>query len=379
MASLEHWSWASLPPAGVEKQIDWHERLTFGPLRGRDATIADNEAFSELWANAPEVIDDWEITTERAPDAFAQFRLQQNVQISLIADGPRLVACVAWSRRNVLVQGQRLSVTYGQALRVHREYRRQGFGDQVRRLPWGVAVTRPNATQYDLMRSQNFAVVNWWKKYDPDFFAETPQQEGEVPGVPVSVAQLPARALAADDPAIREARPADLARCAELHNRTHEGLDLFRPYTAEFLEDVLDEGFWGERPPWHTPVYAWGDYFVLEEGGRIRACAGLWDRGRDVRDRWRRVGHEEERVISDAAVLDLGYEAGAEQAMERLLGFLRARTHALGRDNLLVPLDPLPELAARLERWGPVPETRYLRWGLPDPVVERPHTDLRYW
>ena len=48
-----------------------------------------------------------------------------------------------------------------------------------------------------------------------------------------------------------------------------------------------DEHFWGERPDFYRGVYGWSDYRVLEENGRITACAGLWDRGRDVRERWR--------------------------------------------------------------------------------------------
>jgi ribosomal protein S18 acetylase RimI-like enzyme len=378
LSELRMWAWM-IPAERVDEQIAFFERLASGDLRGRVATLADNDALSQLFAESPEYIGDWEITTERGPNAFAQFRLQENVQLSVLALGHRLVACCGWSRRNVLVQGRRLCVTYGQALRVHRDFRRQGFGDQVRRLAWAGAGTRPNHTQYDIMRLQNFAVVDWWKKYTPDFFENTPQQEGRVPGIPVSVSLLPARAGEAD-PAVRSTRRADLPRCVELVNRTHAGLDLFRPYSEEFLEGALDEGFWGPRPEWFESVYGWADHHVLEEGGRVVACAGLWDRGRNQRERWRRrAGGEAERALTDAAVLDFGFEAGAEEAMARLIHALLSRTHALGRGHLLVPLDHQPALADRLAGLGPLPEQRSLRWGLVDPVVERPYTDLRYW
>ncbi len=59
----------------MRKRLDWHERLTFGYARGREATEADNDAFSDLMANLPKDVGDWEITTERGPNAFAQFRL----------------------------------------------------------------------------------------------------------------------------------------------------------------------------------------------------------------------------------------------------------------------------------------------------------------
>ena len=295
LSSLYSWTWFGLSPEQTAAQLKWYERMTTGDLRARDATYADNEEFSAMWSDSPEEIAGWEIIVERGPDAFAQFRLQQNVQIPILLLGPEIVACCGFSRRKVLIDGRPFSVQYGQALRVRRAYRRLGYGDQVRRLAMPPGMARPSVGQYDIMRSQNFAVVNWWQKYSPQFFENTPTREGSVPGLPISVSQFPADAQADDDRAIRPVRREDLAACVALINRTHAGMDLFRPYTAEFLEDVLDEGFWGERPKptgnpqmdWWKSVYGWTDYFVLEEAGRIRACGGLWDRGRDMREQWR--------------------------------------------------------------------------------------------
>jgi hypothetical protein len=116
-------------------------------------------------ANSPEEVGEWEITTERGPNAFAQFRLQENVNVLVIEHRGILVASCSFTHRNVLVAGQKFTVRYGQALRVRREYRRMGYGDQVRSLSWGVGAARPSNPQYDIMRTQNFAVVNWWEKY----------------------------------------------------------------------------------------------------------------------------------------------------------------------------------------------------------------------
>ena len=77
------------------------------------------------------------------------------------------------------------------------------------------------------------------------------------------------------------------------------------------------DGYWGAKMPeeWGRPdVYGWPDYYVLEEQGRVVACAGLWDRGRDMRDRWRhKTGGEEEKVLATADVLDFGFEPGREE------------------------------------------------------------------
>jgi GNAT superfamily N-acetyltransferase len=372
-------NWRAGDAADIERQIAWHQRLTTGDLRGREVTFGDHDAFCDLWANAPEEIGDFEVTTLRGPNGFAQFRLQERVTLQVIADGNVLVACVGWARRNVLVGGHRLSVSYGQALRVHKDYRRMGLGDAVRTLASAMHPALPVAAQYDYARAGNFAVVGWWEKYSPGFWKDIPQRAGEVPGIPLAVAQLPARPSSGPGAAVRRARREDLATCVELVNHTHDAQDLFRPYSAEWLSDRLDEGYWGERVPWFAHVYGWDDYFVLESGGRVRACAGLWDRGRDQRDHFRNKKTGEERTVSHAALMDWGFEPGGEAAMLELVDHLVGRAHALGRTFLLVPADPLPELAKRLETLGPIPETRYLRWPLKDPVITRPYTDLAYW
>ena len=234
--------------------------------------------------------------------------------------------------------------------------------------------------------SQNFAVVNWWKKFVPNTFENVPEREGAVPGIPVSVMQYSAQALA-PDAMIRPVCPDDLPRCVELINRTHAAMDLFRPYSAEYLESILDEGFWGERPrktgnaamDWWESTYGWNDFFVLEEQGRIRACAGLWDRGRDVRERWRRPGTNEERIVAVAALMDFGFEDGAEECMERMIHDFIGRARRLGRDYLAAPIEHLPTLAARMEELNPEPDARSLRWGIRDLQIARPYVDMRYW
>lgn len=378
LGSLRNWLQWQPSAEAIQRRVEWHERITFGPLRQREATLADNDAFCELWENAPEQLGDFEVTTLRGPSAFAQFFLQENVNLYVIADGNRLAASCGFSRRNVLIGGQRVSVRYGQALRVHNDYRRQGYGDQVRSMAPGVNTAGPSMGQYDLMRAQNTAVVDWWKRFVPDSYDNVPEREDAIPGIPTSVLQIPARP-GDPDRGVRPTKREDAVRCVELLNRTHEGLDLFRPYSQEFFENRLDQGYWGEDAPGWPSIYGWPDHAVLEENGRIVACAGIWDRGRDQRERWRHRESDEERVISDSALMDWGFEAGAEEAMARLLRHWATRTHELERTQLLAPLQHHPELAALLADLEPVPDTRSMRWGDTDFPIHRPYTDLAYW
>jgi len=132
VTSLWSWlSWRTLDEADVERQITWHQRFTTGDLRAREVTEADNAAFCDLWENSPEETGDLDITVLRGPDGFA-VPPAENVHLQVIADGNVIVASCGWSRRNVEIAGRRVSVRYGQALRVHRDYRRQGLGDAVR-------------------------------------------------------------------------------------------------------------------------------------------------------------------------------------------------------------------------------------------------------
>ena len=104
--SLWGWlGWRRMDAADLTALIGWHERFTTGDLRAREATEADGAAFCDLWENSPEEIGDLEITVLRGPDAFAQFRLQRDVHLHVLADGNVLVASCGWARRNVQIAG----------------------------------------------------------------------------------------------------------------------------------------------------------------------------------------------------------------------------------------------------------------------------------
>jgi hypothetical protein len=247
----------------------------------------------------------------------------------------------------------------------------------------------PTTGQYHYIRSQNFGAVNFFKHTSPRVVASSPEREGEVPGIPVTVLQFPAGRVAGVAHGIRRAVPRDIRRCVALINRTHRRQDLFRPYTAESLEVRLDEGYWGPRSSWVDYVYGWQDYFVVEEAGEVVACGGLWDRGRDMREEWLNKVTGERKTIGVTALLDFGFATGHEKAMARLIAYFLGETEGLGRDCLLAPLQQLPRVAALLEEFRPVPDTRGLGWllwdeeserlGRPFVEIRRPYTDLAYW
>lgn len=358
----------------IERIVGVSERLANGPYRGRELTFRDVEAFEHLWANAPEKVGDWEVTVERSPNALAQFELQPGASISVIEAEGELVACTVWSPANCLIVGKPASIHYAQGLRVRADRRREGLGDLVRRFP-SRALQNPTLGQVMYLRIGNANMAGFLEAVKFQADAERPQKV-------VATAYLTARASDAEIDGLRPVEPRDLARCAELINRTHDGLDLFAPYGPESLRHALDGGVWGERPPWRPAVYGWADFHVIEQAGRIVACAGLWDRGRDMREVWRSAAGEERRV-EVAAALDLGCEAGREDALADLLRDFASRAAALGRQSLMADLEHLPQVTSRLSDLEPRWESRTLEWSPYIPAMPRHlgecHLDLRYW
>jgi len=74
--------------------------------------------------------------------------------------------------------------------------------------------------------------------------------------------------------------------------------------------------------------------------------------------------------------------------MANLIAHFIGKTHRLGRDYLVAPLQQQPAVASLLSDFEPVTETRALGWFRwdetgrdlpPDPPIKRPYTDLAYW
>ncbi len=363
----------------IEEEIDWADRLQNGPMRFRQLTVADDAAFRELWANAPEAIGDWDVTVERGNNAFAQFELQERPVLNGLFDGGTMVACVSFSIRRTVVGGQDIIVHYGQAMRVHHDHRGHRYAHWVRSLPWAIGIGRSTHLQYDYIRSGNMTMESWNRKFMPKVDA-VPVRADEVPGVPVTVLQYPARPQGGRRRGVRPARIEDLEASVRLINRTHQGRDLFRPYTLSSLMDRLDAGLTGGlRSPVRRP-YALDDFHVKERDGEIVACAGLWDRGRDLRERWRHRATGDGRVITVAALLDYGFAEGQADELAALVEHFIGMTHGLGHDYLVAPLETLPDVAARLAGHDPVAETRFLQWRAETPALTAPaYLDLIYW
>lgn len=385
--AIEWWvnhQWATID--NIQRQLKSREILQSGTLRAREATWSDTDALADLYANSPEEIGDWEVTVERGPYSFAQFRLQEHVSITVLEDRGVILAATADASRNSVVGGQRTTVHIASAWRVRKESRGKGYSHLLRTIG-GPACGWFGWHNYYFVRSQNFGAMGWIKVFLRDAVKDLPEQEGDVPGIPVSVHHFAPQTVRRSA-GVRPATEADLSACLRLMNRTHKGCDLFRPYTQDFLEERLNDPSWGAKPPFWVPVYGWPDYYVLEEEGRVVACGGLWDKGANVREVWRHKETGETNTVDCTALMDFGYAVGREDAMVSLIRFFTGKTQELGRSHLTAGIEHLPRLVRAVAALEPKAETRALHWQIYEPEQdmwqaapepERIYTDVAYW
>jgi hypothetical protein len=388
-ADIEFWLTAPhIAPEEVAYNLETLSRTFCGPLRTREATWRDGEALADLYANAPEDVGEWRLTVERGPNPYAQFRLQEHANIQVVECKGVLLAATAHSGRNTIIAGERTSAHFMSAWRVRGDFRGMGLS-RILQMTAGPASAWFGMITYWYERSDN-ASQGWLDK-----MSAMAESRGNAVGALTSTVHMfepsggAGGAPTANGDAglrIRPVEPADLGRCVELINRTHGGLDLFRPYTAEFLEMHLDDPFWGPKPPFWAKVFSWDDYAVVEDDGEIVACGGLWDKGCDVREVWEHRETGERRVLEPTALIDWGHAPGREDAIAALIRHFLTETAGLGRTHLLAPLDHAPAVAALLDDLPYRTETRALKcmgFASPEITVEaqisRPYTDLAYW
>ena len=384
--SIEGWlrdGWP--PPDAVAKFLDGEERLVYGTLRVREATWADHDLLADLFANAPEDVGDWRVTVERGPNPFAQFRLQEHANVQVLEDRRVGLGAVAHSARNTFIAGQQTSVHVMSAWRVREGFRGQGYARLLQMNAAGPGTSWFGLVTYWYVRTGN-ASRGWIQHIKDDMEARPEGWSARTQGLTATVHHLRALDRGRPGPRVRPATVEDLERCVELINRTHDGLDLFRPYTVEFLRQRLDDPSWGPKPPFWARVYDWSDFRVVDDGGRVVACGGLWDRGEHIRERWHHPVTGETQLVDATGLMDFGVEDGHGDALVELIGHFASRTQELGRSTMMVPLEHLPEVLRACATFSPAPETRALEvvpFTSPVLTVEapitRPHTDLAYW
>lgn len=398
---IDAWLESGFPnPEHIEMWALDEQRWLDSTALVRTATWADHEMLSDLCANAPEKVGDWRVTVERSPNPFAQYRLQERANVLVLEDQRVALAMSAASVRNTYIEGERTSAHFMSGWRVRDGFRGLGLAGRLQNSA-GSGTSWFGLVSYWYVRLNN-ASASWIQRIEDDMENRPGDYSIEVENLTATVWQFACDG-GTDGPQgessvrVRAVHEDDLDRCVELINRTHQGLDLFRPYSQEYLRERLDDPCWGPKPSFYDSIYGWPEYRVIEADGQVVACGGLWDRGRDVREVWERLPGESEsgsglaadsgRFVSDpTALLDFGFAEGHEGDMAELISHFVAESRELGRVGMLAAVEFLPalrEATAELKSTADARELHVMPFTMPDLKIElavtRPYTDLAYW
>lgn len=382
---IEAWIDAGFPTLEmIEAWVPQAEALLDSTVTVRQAGWDDNDLIVDLCAHSPERVGEWDVVVERSPFAFAQFRLQEHPFVVVVEDRRVGLGIVSRSIRNSYIAGERTSVHFISGWRVRDGFRGLGIS-QLLLEGAGPGHGFFGVGFYWYVRLENEDRA-WVDKVTADMADRPEGWEAPTATLTATVHHLVDPSQGRTSDRVRPATVDHLPACCALINRTHAGLDLFRPYTEEFLEGRLDDPNWGPKPSFIDHVYSWDDFRVIVDGGEIVACGGLWDRGRDLRERWIHRETGVEHVVETTALMDFGYMEGHEAAMVELVEHFLATTADLDRSAMMVSFEQAPTLAAACRHLDARPETRELQtmpFASPELKIEvnvtRPYTDLAYW
>lgn len=274
------------PPHLIAK-IDWQRQVDF-KLEVRKATEADAAALAEIERRCPIVLGDTSVYFNRGDDYFAFARLMEEatVGIAFVDDQPAAVSCGALHR--VRIGGVIHPIVTVVHLRVMPGHQRKGL--------WG-AVNRALDPYFKEVQGSN-AYVSVNNAGMQHGFANTPSKwEVVVLRVQLSCGETAGPRVG------RAATPADAERIVELLNRTHQGEEMYVPYTVDSLTARLN------RAP---KQYSWRHLWMTD-----RAVVGAWPAGDSLQVITESKGAR--TVSRRGLVLDYGFVPGAEDELDALL------------------------------------------------------------
>ncbi len=310
-------------------------------IRYREATRADNPALCDLERRTPLRGGDREFFFDRQ-DFFVVHDLQERSVVMLAEDDGEIVGACAGALNETLVGGEKRLLLYIHHERIAPERQRQGLGGALTSAiseHWKSAGVGHIDSSYWFIGPQNTASRSFASRGGSEPWPE--------PALNVTFETRPD-----GRPSPKRIGAGPIFDIVRLVNRTHEGRELFRPYTDVDLGRRLSM----------SSDYGWGDYYGRFAGDRLVALAGVWGRNRAMTVMARGGDGREEREVS-SFIADYGYEDGAEDEMVVLLADICAAEASKGMTGLDMNIDPrsplrdaigaLPHHAWEMLLWTP--------------------------
>lgn len=298
--------------------------------RIRRARPSDKDALIELERRVHLDLGPVTLTFDRRPDFFAQHRLQEHPLVLVAEEAGEPVALMAGAWHDTRLGGKGRRLLYIHKGRVPAEHHGTGLGAAL-----ALELGR---------RGRRWGVENgYWFIGPGNTRAIAFAQKGGLASI-VAAAGLLHFETTLEAHRARQPRPVTRGEAkvvVDLLNLTHDGQELFRPYTVGSLNRRLSR----------SPEYGWSHLFALDEGGELAAVVGLWDQGRSLRVTSFDKATGQTHTVSRAVVADYGFRPGGERALAALLRQAAAVAASWGRQEVMITVpvaSPLPDLLADL-------------------------------
>jgi N-acetylglutamate synthase-like GNAT family acetyltransferase len=197
------------------------------------------------------------VSTVNIPDFFSRVRVYESWKVFNAYHNDRIVGSAACAIRDAVVGGRIHPVGYEFQYFTSPEYRRKSIAQALRKRIEHYLSDQGTVLSYACIMEGNLPSMRLFERQGFHLHRRL-----VMPAIAVRK-----EVRVHSDENIRSVTSRDLEAVAELLNQTWSGHDLFEPASAERLAHTIER----------TENLSYNNMFVLENRGRITACAALWD------------------------------------------------------------------------------------------------------
>jgi GNAT superfamily N-acetyltransferase len=197
------------------------------------------------------------VSTINTPDFFARAKVYEDYKVYVVFDDNQIIASAACGLHKAITNNKVEKVGHEFQAFVDPEYRGRRVTGQLTQAREEYLRKQGAVLSYGLIMEGNKPSIRHTERQDFQCHSTL-----VMPSIAV-FKELPI----AQNRNIRAMVTDDLPAVANLLNKTWKGYEFYEPTTAADLSQLITR----------TPKYDYGNIFLLEEGGEIKACLGFWD------------------------------------------------------------------------------------------------------
>lgn len=195
------------------------------------------------------------IGVDKSPDIIARYKLYDNWKVLVAEESGKLMGWTGWTVKHYPVQGWKYQ--YLVELMIHPESRRKGIGTELAKEAEKNAQENGCDHIYCYIIEQNEASRSLFNKLG----------YSKVREIKIYAISAYKKAKIEERFKIERLNKNDIISVVRLINDYYTGCAHFVPYTPESFESYVNR----------FPSYGLKNFWVVKDGDKIAACAGLWD------------------------------------------------------------------------------------------------------